>query len=163
MLNSVQLAMTDASGNASGFEIMIYSAAGTLSVSPANNISTLNGSANPVSAGVYSYTPSANLSLLAGTAYFIVLTDETPIANGSYEWSYAGTFSYNPSGGWQAPAGVGAGENYHSNDGSHWSLLGGPPQFAINATAAPEPGVMGLFALGGLLVALQRRKTRSVQ
>jgi hypothetical protein len=32
---------------------------------------------------------------------------------------------------------------------------------AIYATAAPEPGVIGLFALGGLLVAFLRRKART--
>ena len=34
----------------------------------------------------------------------------------------------------------------------------GIAQFPINATAAPEPGVVGLFALGGLLLGFGRWK-----
>jgi hypothetical protein len=161
-LNSIQLAMSDDSGNPSGFTVMIYSATGHLDVSPGSSLSDLNGSADPATGGIYSYSPSVALTLLPDTAYFIVLTDGSLIANGAYEWSYAPTYSYNANGGWQAPVGVGAIDNYQSSDGSHWNLLGGPPQFAINATPAPEPGVVGLFALGGLLVACQRRKARLV-
>ncbi len=155
-LNSIQLGMADSSGNPSGFEVMIYSATGPGDVTPANNLATLAGQSNPATAGVYAYTPSSSLTLSASTAYFIVLTDESAVASGAYEWNYAGTYSYNPTGGWQAPIGFGAIDNYQSSDGLHWSLLGGAPQFAINATAAPEPGTLGLLALGGLVFGLCR-------
>jgi PEP-CTERM motif len=156
-LNSIQLGLTDASGNPSGFIVMLYSAAGHGNVSPGDSLGALNGSADPAIGGIYSYAPTVLVSLLPNTPYFIVLTDETSVANGAYEWSYAGAFSYNPSGGWQAPVGGIAVDNYESSDGLNWTYLGGPPQFAINATPTPEPGVIGLFALGGLLVAFRRR------
>jgi PEP-CTERM motif len=162
-INSIQLGLTDASGNPSGFIVMLYSAAGHGNVSPGSTIGNLNGSVVPSTGGIYTYAPASSLTLLPNTSYFIVLTDATTVATGAYEWSYAGNFSYNATGGWDAPVGLGADDNYQSSDGSHWSFLGGPPQFAINATPAPEPGVIGLFALGSLLVAFRRRKASLVE
>jgi len=87
-----------------------------------------------------------------------VLTSGNTIANGAYGWSYASANNYNPSGGWFSLGG-----GWTSSDGSSWNASAAAfSQFAINATPAPEPGVIGLFALGGLLVAFQRRKARSV-
>jgi hypothetical protein len=56
-LDTIQLAMTGATGGPSGFTAMLYSAAGTFGIFPGSNIGTLNGSANPSNAGTYSYTP----------------------------------------------------------------------------------------------------------
>src|ERR1022692_2933980 len=54
VLNSVQLALTDASGNPTGFRVMIYNnGAEPSGVSPGTNLCTLNGSLDPVPAGVY--------------------------------------------------------------------------------------------------------------
>jgi hypothetical protein len=39
------------------------------------------------------------------------------------------------------------------SDGFSYSVY---PQFAINATAVPEPGIFGLLALGGLSFGLRR-------
>lgn len=156
LLNSVQLGMADSSGNPSGFQVMIYTAKGSGDVTPASNLATLAGQSDPATAGVYAYAPSSGLTLSAGTAYFIVLADESAIATGAYEWNYTGSYSYNPTGGWQAPIGFGAIDNYQSSDGVNWSLLGGPPQFAITATPAPEPGTFGLLALGGMVIGMRR-------
>jgi hypothetical protein len=161
LLDSVQFGMADASGSPNGFIAMLYSANTQAGFSPGAKVGSLNGSGAPAIAGDYTYTPDSGLTLSPNTVYFIVITAGTTVADGAYEWSYAGTYSYNTSAGWQAPIVFGAVDNYQSSDGSHWSLLGGPPQFAIKATPAPEPGVLGLFALGGLLVAFQRRKART--
>jgi PEP-CTERM motif len=45
-----------------------------------------------------------------------------------------------------------------SQNGSSWIGNGGNLQFAITATAIPEPGVLGLLALGGLLFLRHRQK-----
>jgi hypothetical protein len=82
------------------------------------------------------------------TPYFIVLTAATTVADGAYEWSVAGAGSYAPADGWKAPLGVTAIDNYQSNDGSNWNILHGSPQFAINATAVPEPSTFYLIFLG---------------
>jgi hypothetical protein len=158
LLNSIQLGMTDASGNPSGFTVMIYGEAGSfIGIFPGSSLGTLTGPANPSTAGDYTYTAPSGL-VLSPAVYFIVITDATPVANGSYAWSDTGTVSYNPTGGWSgSPGGV-----LSARDGVTWA--GFTPvvaQFAINATAVPEPGVIGLFALGGLLLGFRRWKARS--
>jgi hypothetical protein len=156
-LNSIQLAMTDASGSPSGFTVMIYSEANNpLATLPGNNLGTLTGSSSPSTAGVYDYTAPSSLSLSPQTTYFIVLTSSSIVANGAYDWNES-----------EFPPGVnmwsiGNGIQGSSDGTSGWSTIPylGIPQLAINATPAPEPGVVGLFALGGLLVASQRRLFR---
>ena len=88
-----------------------------------------------------------------------MLTAGTAIANGAYDWSHADTYSYNQSGGWQTFADI-----LPSSDGLSWRhpILSSDAQFAINATAIPEPGVLGLFALGSLAFLWHRRKAKAV-
>jgi hypothetical protein len=82
-----------------------------------------------------------------------VLTAGTTTANGSYSWAFANTSSYQPVNSWTATV------TLSSSDGSSssWTRLGSNPnydysEFALNATPVPEPGVIGLLALGGLLM-----------
>lgn len=161
MLNSVQLAMTDASGNASGFTAMIYSSIIGAGIDPGSSLGTLNGSLNPVTAGTYTYNTPSNLILSPSAYYFIVLTAGTAVANGAYEWSVTSVgnnSSYNPSGGWLG----GGGPVDQSSDGSQWSSTSLTfAQFAVNATAIPEPGVLSLLGLGGLGFVWQRRKAKA--
>jgi hypothetical protein len=163
VLSSVQLGLAGASGNPSSFTVMIYSEGNSLgSIIPGGSIGTLTGSANPASAGIYTYAAPQDITLSPGTEYYIVITSGTMVANGAYSWNFLNTSAFQPQDGW------GASVTLSSGNGSSWTRLGSSPnydysEFAINATPAPEPGVLGLFALGGLLVALQRRKTRSVQ
>jgi hypothetical protein len=98
MLGSLQLAITDASGNPSGFTAMLYSALIGGGTFPGSSLGTLDGSLNPTTAGIYTFTPASNLTLSAETPYFIVLTAGTAVANGAYGWGYANTSTYNPSG-----------------------------------------------------------------
>ena len=149
-LDSIQLAMTDASGDPSGFTVMLCSNASA----PGPVLGTLNGSLSPVSSGIYTYTPASNLTLKPGP-YFIVVTAGTAVADGAYEWSLAGANSYDSVGGWHEPGGI-----FTSSNGSSWSLdTGSYPQFAISATAVPEPSTLALLALGGFFLVRRRRKS----
>ena len=156
LLNSVQLAMTDASGSPGGFQVSLYSANALGGVFPGSSLGTLVGSADPATAGTYSYNTASSLALAPSSYYFIVLSASTAVASGAYSWSES---AYPPgftAGGWFTQNGI-----LLSNNGtSGWSPTSyqGIGQFSIFATPAPEPGVLGLFALGGLLVAFQRRK-----
>lgn len=157
LLNSIRLTMTDSSGNPSAFTVALYSAPDILGGnSPGSDLGTLSGSANPTSAGVYTYSATSGISLSTGTPYFIVITAGTAVANGAYEWSLAGVNSYNPVDGWAVTGGVSSGVLQSANGSSWTSLSATYPQFAIDATAAPEPGVMGLMVVGGLIVAIRR-------
>ena len=154
--------MSNASGNPSGFQVMVYAGAGG-GGTPGTLLGTLNGSLDPVTVGIYTYTPAATLTLPISGPYDIVLTAGTAVGNGAYEWSAAGMNSYNPSGGWSslgAVAGV-----WTSSNGAlfPWIHNGSAfPQFAINATAVPEPGVFSLFALCGFFLVWRRRKAKVI-
>ena len=150
-LDSVQLAMTDASGNPSGFTVMVYSAVDTGGPFPGSSLDTLTGSLNPTSADIYTYTPDSSLTLLPSTHYFIVLTGGTAVANGAYQWNEGG--NYTQDGGWLAFAGPA-----FSSNGSNWGYVPGYPRYAITATAIPEPGVLSLFATSCLNFLWQRRR-----
>ncbi len=155
VLDSIQLAMSDAIGSPNGFTVMLYAPA-IGSFLPGHSLGTLNGSLSPVAGGVYTYTPASNLTLTPRTPYSIVLTAGTAVANGAYGWSYGGTNSYNPSDGWSTIGGVWS----SSNGLTHWIGTGGSfPRFALNATPVPEPGALSLLALGGLLLVWRDRKS----
>lgn len=158
-LDSVQLSMAKATGIPSEFAVMLYTQSGSPGgPSPGQSLSTLDGSANPTTAGVYTYTDDSSTILSPNSFYFIVLTAGTTIADGAYIWSRAGTYSYNPSENW------GAGTVWNSTDGSQWSgniFLN--PQFAITATPIPEPSAVMLLGFGGfLLLSVRRWKTKAV-
>jgi hypothetical protein len=159
MLDSIQLGMADASGNPTNFTAMIYSAFIGGAVLPENSLGTLSDSLDPSTAGTYTFTSVSNLLLSPSTFYFIVLTAGTAVANDAYSWSES-AFPPNSSGAWSAGNAV-----IHSGDGiSGWSsdpspyAYSGIGQFAINATAIPEPDVLGLFGLGSLAIIWYRRK-----
>jgi len=155
LLNSIQLAMMGATGNPSGFTAMLYTAPPGPGALPGSSLGTFSGSPDPATGGTYTYTNNSNITLSPHTDYFIVLTSGTTVANGAYFWGYAGTGSYNPINGWSSTAG----RVWTSNNGLSWNLTSGIyPQFAIDATAIPEPGVLRLLALGGLGFLWQRRR-----
>src|ERR1017187_5357681 len=98
-LDSVQLAMTNASGRPDGFSLMLYSAIQVpLEYYPGSGLSTFNGEENPTN-GIFTYSPVLNVTLLPRTAYFLVLTAGTPTNTGAYYWIQTCTSSGHV-GGW---------------------------------------------------------------
>jgi len=168
VLDSIQLAMTDASGNPSGFTVYLYTAVNGGSLGPlypSFNFATLSGSLSPAIGGIFTYTPASNITLSANMPYFIVLTAGTAVADGAYDLSYTSANTFDSSEGWHIP-GLNTGVSTAS-DGtlSHpaWNLVSGDyAQFAIDATPVPEPGVLGLFGLGGLAFLWHRRNSKAV-
>ncbi len=158
VFNSIQLGMTDSTGNPSGFTAMIYADNGNHGGgAPGNSIGTLNGSLNPANGGIYTYTGDSSITLSPSTPYYIVITAGTVAANGAYGWSLAGTDSYNPSGGWHVIQGVSSGV-FSSIDGSTWSSISATyPQFAITATPVPEPSAWALLFFGSGILIYARR------
>lgn len=165
-LDSVQLALADASGNPNGFTVMLYSALPNgVDFSPGANLGDLNGSVNPTTGGIYTYVTGSDMMLLPDEACFIVLTAGTTVTNGAYNWNLAGQ-QITPVDGWQAPALYGGVDNYQSANGSSWSLLfppnpyfGANPQFAITAAPIPEPSLSWLLLLGsGVLFYVRRNR-----
>jgi hypothetical protein len=163
MLNSIQLPMTGATGSPSGFTVMIYTtgSGGEVYINPGTIVGTLNGSSDPETAGIYTYIPASSLTLLPRINYFIVLTAGTTVSTGAYEWSFCNSFSFNPVGGWHEASGP-AGAEFQSSNGSSWDTGSASVhgwQFAINATAIPEPSPVSLLFLGtGILFYARRRK-----
>jgi hypothetical protein len=157
VLNSVQLAMADASGDPSNFTVMIYGNSSPAGIDPGNIVGTLVGSLNPATIGTYTYTDDSNIVLSPQTQYFIVLTSGTAIANGAYEWSLADANFYSRGVSWGAEVQV-----WTSGDGSSWGDTSGRPQYAIIATAVPEPSTLGLLGFGGLSLLWHRRKAKAV-
>ncbi len=152
-LNSIQLAMNDATGTPNGFTVMLYSVAGG-STFPGTSLGTLSGSSNPSTAGIFTYTVPSNLSRII--SYFIVITAATPVASGAYEWSFSDMSSYNAADGWGIPSST---PFLVRGSGGRWNPVSGTYfQFAINATPVPEPGLVALFVLGGLSLLWLRRK-----
>ena len=137
MLNSITLLMGNWGGDASNFNVSVYSSVDSQS---GVFLGALNGNPDPEAAGEYVYG-TAGLALQPTTEYWIVATGDS--------WS---TGSIMPPGGycWQLSTSV----NYKAIDG--WSInnSGGQfPQvfqFAINATEGPEPDEMTLLGLGAV-------------
>jgi hypothetical protein len=156
-LNSVQLAMTVVSGSPDEFAVMLYAQSGNPSSTfPGSSIDSLSGSANPSVGGIYTYI-APDVTLSPNTFYFIVITAGTAVANGAYEWSYVNVNSYNQSGGWSS-----LGSGWTSSDGSSWNRIAGAPQYAITATAIPEPSTVSLILLGsGIFIYVRNRNKKA--
>jgi hypothetical protein len=155
-LNSVQLAMTDASGNPSGFTVMLFGKGSQLgTVLPGSSLGSMSGSASPTSAGTYTYTAPANLELSPDTHYFVVLTAGTTVANDAFAWSDTSIASP----GYNSYHWGGEVSFAQSSDGLNWNFTSGTyGQFALNATAVPEPSSFFLISLGSGMFLLVRRK-----
>ena len=156
-LDSVQLGMANASGNPNGFSVMVYTNSGNAQgVFPGNTLGALTGSVSPSTTGVYIYTPVQSITLLPRTHYFVVLTAASAVGSGAFDWALSTFPATTTSEGW-----LEGNEIRGSADGiSGWSLVLpnlGIGQLAIYATPVPEPGVLGLVVLGGLLLMRHRR------
>jgi len=156
-LDSVELAMTPATGDPSGFTVMLYSA-GVNQTLPASRLDTLTAaSGDPVTSGIFTYTAS-DVTLSPLTDYFIVVTAGNPVASGAYAWSFENTAPTDANGGWQGDNGIS-----YSSDGSHWNFANGEPQLALTATTIPEPETLYLLGLSGVLFLVWRRWCASAQ
>ena len=116
IVNSIQLSMSSASGNPSGFTVSIYSSPGN--GAPGTSLGSLSGS-DPVTGGVYTYTTSG-IVLSSSTFYFVVATSTTPIAQGAYHWNAANSFGEiytSPGDPWTIQDAY-----YSSTDGSSWTV-----------------------------------------
>jgi hypothetical protein len=155
-LDSVELAMTPASGAPSDFTVMLYSSGPEFSAVPVSRLDTLSGPTDPTTGGDYTYTAS-DLTLSKGTPYFIVITAGTPVASGAYAWSYTDSAPANTMDLWQ-----GGNALITSSDGVSWNVtLGDGPQFAINATAIPEPKTFFLLVLGCLIFGWEYNRAKT--
>jgi hypothetical protein len=149
-LNSVQLLMAAASGTPSGFSVSIY----TGPRGPGSSLETLNGSLDPVAAGVYTYSAVTSITLSPRSSYLVVVTGGTDIATGAYEWSQCAA-SFNSTDGWVVLNG-----SWFSGNGVGWNTGSGSvdSQFAIYAIAVPEPSTLSLAGLGLAALVFWRRK-----
>ena len=157
LLDSIQLRMENQLGNPAGFSLSIYGDANLpRTLQPGGNLQLLTGP-NPTSAGVYTFT-SSGLILTPTTAYYLVATSLNPAANGSFRWDYT---TDQPQGGLEYMS-TGTGFAY-SSDGVSWQFSRQHYfQFAINATAVPEPSSLVLLGLGGsFLFTRLSRKSRA--
>lgn len=155
VLNSVQLALAAASGSPAGFSVSIYTNFSPSFISPKGWLGSLSGNSNPATAGLYTYTAASTITLVQNTFYHIVIMAGTPITTGAYGW----TFGITPQSGIEGWSMGGAG-NRSSNNGLSWSSSGSNLKFAVNASVVPEPSMMALFGLGGLLFATHRSRQR---
>ena len=158
-LGSIQLSMSATTGKPGGFSVMLYTPLLPLTAGyPECKLATLGGSADPATGGIYSYTPASSLILSPNNPYLIVLDAGTAVASGAYEWNYMNIAAYNPNGGWKV------GGTMFSTDGAYpWKSIDGHFQFAINATAVPEPGIVNLTVAPGNLRAVATNTLADVQ
>jgi len=152
-LNSIKLLMDPASGNPSGFNVMLYSGGSV----PGNYLGSLSGS-DPATGGVFTYAASS-LTLLPATFYYVVLTSGTSVADGAYNWSVASVGQSTVSDGWRLGGGY-----FGSSDGASWTpYRPNPFQFAVDATAIPEPAFCALVGLGLVGLRFWRCQRRPVK
>jgi hypothetical protein len=151
-LNSIQLSMAAASGDPNGFIVSLYNLNGS---QPGSSLGTLIGS-DPGTGGVFTFSASG-LTLAPSSFYCIVATGATVVAQGAYPWTLADSGSFSSSDGW-----TGSIIYYTSTDGSGWSFIRPRPlQFAVDATAVPEPTSLAMILCCGATCgafALRRRR-----
>lgn len=141
-LKAVQVLTTAASGNPSGFAVLVYAHSSEDPRFPAASLGSLSGP-DPAAGGTFTYT-TAGMALSPATSYFLVLTAGTPVADGAYSWSSTCSSLVAASDGW----GI-LGFRFSSGDGVNWSRSPGPlVQFAVSATPLPEPRSWLLLLLG---------------
>jgi hypothetical protein len=151
-LESIQLLLGANTGEPSGLSVAVYS--GTRK--PQTPIGFLSGQ-DPTSGGTYNFT-SSGISLSPQTLYWIVLTANTPTSTGNFTWERSSNQSYFSRDGWTMGLSF-----FSSEDGFNWiQTTPYPMQFALYATAIPEPSSLIILGMGGsILFTSLARKSRS--
>ena len=151
IVNAVDLFMGSDIGNPSGLTISVYDELnrnGDLG----NYLGSLGGP-SPTSEGIYQFVPTSTIQLNPYTDYLLVVTSSTPSSTGTYSWERADSTTYSTA---IWPDGYGSDV---SANGSTWTPGGLPFEFAVYATAVPEPSVVGMILLGaGVFVCHKRMK-----
>lgn len=147
-LNSISLLMGNSVGSASGFSVRLWN------FQTQQPVLTLTGT-NPTTAGIYTYT-APSFVMGSSQVYWFVVTSQTSVGTGSYNWLFSNQHALGNA--WE-----GAGYNV-STDGVNWIRDAGREfQFAVNATAVPEPTTLTLLGLSSGLLVLAHKKRRTNQ
>ena len=140
VLNSVHFSMAPATGDASGFAVSLYSHS---DADPGGFLSSLNGP-DPSAGGQFVYS-AGGIQMEPDSRYFLVMTAESLIADGSYEWNLVDRFeNHDAVDGWLIPIGYRV-----SSDGTDWiPTRQYTPQFGVDVTVVPEPSTILLVVFG---------------
>lgn len=156
-LNNIQLGMGPATGTPTGFSVLLFGSSITRN-EPGSLIEILTGSSNPTLAGIFDYT-SPGQAKMPSTKYWIVTKAQSSQSGGAFNASLASYFDYTSPDNWTTDRFVKT-----SSDGLNWVInqIGFDIQFAISATAVPEPSIVALLGVGGsFLFTRLARKSRS--
>jgi hypothetical protein len=151
-LDSVQLSLDVTASPAGSVVVYLYGSSGS---APGTLENTIN-SGSPSASGIYTFAASGIL-LSPLTKYWVVATTTADPAAEPYAWNVSSTFNYASSDNWSMPQTT----QYASTDGTHWLtsyIIADPLQFAVSATAVPEPGMLALAGTGLALLVRRRRK-----
>ena len=111
---------------------------------------------DPLSAGLYSFS-TERITLAPSTRYAVVLTATTASEMGGYQWNST-TANYSGDAEWTIDS-----VHRESLNGIDWVTDERTRmQFAVSATAIPEPSTILLLGLGGLLAASRFRRWAKV-
>jgi hypothetical protein len=161
-LDAVDLVMGSGQPGVTNFQLGIYSTS-TFNFKPAYNLETLTGDSNPFFSGIYTYT-SSGIILNPNTQYWIVASASNSSGNNgfsAYYWGLTRDTVFSSNDGWQIPFGATHAVYYTAM--KVWTLYSsdtyGTQQFAIEATAVPEPGLSALLSIG-LIFGLKRKVGR---
>lgn len=151
-LDSIELSLGVTGSPVGSVVVYLYGSAGA---APGAQEEIVN-SGTPSASGTYAFTASG-IMLSPSTRYWIVAMATAPADVNPYSWNVSSTSNYSSSDSWD----IYQVTQWTSSDGSTWitSFLVAPPlQFAVSATAVPEPGVLSLAGIGLTIAFFLRRK-----
>ena len=156
-LESVDIRAVASGSLSSGFTVELHADDGFGRPGLAALVTFTGG--NPATLGDYNFVPATPFTLSAGVTYWLTAESQVPAGPNVYQW--INTESSNGAEN-TALAGWSIGNNftYSTNQGASWRYAeNAPSKFAVNASqAVPEPGALGLLALGALAAATRRRR-----
>jgi hypothetical protein len=136
-LNSIQVEISGVGGDPGSYGVMLY---GDNGGQPGGSLGALPG-LTPTGPGVYTYT-SSSMPLSPLTTYWIVAKWENSSAD--VFWSIPTSGAYTSTEGWM----MNTASSFTSTDNSSWDNYSGSYlNFAVNATAVPEPSALTLSGL----------------